>query len=110
MHIDDGRPGRTRTGGDETCSGATRPAVTAIQRAGSLESGDRVEAPGAGRARALSDLAGTRRGALLTPARVAELRERIANGFYDTPKVLDRVARRILDSGELGRDCGEAER
>jgi hypothetical protein len=45
----------------------------------------------------------------ITPRRLAELRERIVSGFYDSPEVLDRVARRILDSGELGRDRGEAD-
>jgi hypothetical protein len=42
----------------------------------------------------------------ITPRRLAELRERIVSGFYDSPEVLDRVARRIFDSGELGRGRG----
>jgi hypothetical protein len=37
----------------------------------------------------------------LTPARVAELRRRIAGGACDTPEMADRVARRILASGDV---------
>ncbi len=37
----------------------------------------------------------------LTPARLAEIEARIANGFYDQPDVAEEVARRLLLSGDL---------
>ncbi|HEX6037815.1 flagellar biosynthesis anti-sigma factor FlgM [Longimicrobium sp.] len=37
----------------------------------------------------------------LTPERIAELRQRIRDGVYDTPDMAEEVARRVLDSGDL---------
>ena len=38
----------------------------------------------------------------LTPARTAEIRQRVRSGAYDSPKVAHHVARRLLRSGDLG--------
>ena len=38
---------------------------------------------------------------VLDPARAARIRGRILNGAYDTLEVVDAVARRLLDSGDL---------
>ena len=34
-------------------------------------------------------------------ARLAEIRDRLENGFYDRPEVLKEIAERILESGDL---------
>lgn len=41
------------------------------------------------------------RGAALTPERIAEVRQRILRGAYDQASVVEAVARRILQSGDL---------
>jgi hypothetical protein len=35
------------------------------------------------------------------PARAAQIRERVLSGAYDTLEVVDAVARRLLQSGDL---------
>jgi hypothetical protein len=37
----------------------------------------------------------------LSPERLAEIQERLADGSYHRPEMIDVVARRILDSGDL---------
>ncbi|MBV9774881.1 MAG: flagellar biosynthesis anti-sigma factor FlgM [Gemmatimonadetes bacterium] len=37
----------------------------------------------------------------LTPERIAQLRQRIQDGVYDSPELADAVAQRILESGDL---------
>jgi hypothetical protein len=37
----------------------------------------------------------------LDPVRVAQIRERVLSGAYDSLNVVDAMARRLLDSGEL---------
>ena len=39
--------------------------------------------------------------ATLSPERLAEIRQRIQSGAYDSLAVVDEVARRILDRGDL---------
>ena len=58
---------------------------------------DSVQISDAGRARAASanDVSG------LSPDRVAQLRKNILDGAYNSLDVVDEVARRILDSGDL---------
>lgn len=38
----------------------------------------------------------------LSPERVAVIRERIAEGMYDTPEVIENVARKLMERGDLG--------
>jgi hypothetical protein len=54
---------------------------------------DRVEISDAGRALAARDG--------FDPVRAAQIRGRILSGAYDTLEVVDAVARRLLDSGDL---------
>jgi hypothetical protein len=35
------------------------------------------------------------------PARLQRIRERVVSGAYDTPKVVDAVARRLLEAQDL---------
>jgi hypothetical protein len=39
--------------------------------------------------------------ASLDPSRASHIRDRVLNGAYDTLEVVDAVARRLLDSGDL---------
>ena len=36
-----------------------------------------------------------------TQARLAEVQDRLDSGYYDRPEVIDEIAGRILDSGDL---------
>ena len=58
---------------------------------------DRVEISTAGKARAAETAAAPNARA----ARLQDIRERILQGAYDTDEVVDEVARRILDRGDL---------
>lgn len=64
---------------------------------------DSVQISDAGRARAagLVDAASSAARAELTPERVAEIRQRILEGAYDSVHVVDQLARRMLASGDL---------
>jgi anti-sigma28 factor (negative regulator of flagellin synthesis) len=104
MPIDNVRPERAGTAGEVKRSEAAEPAVRAPRPAPKAERTDRVEISQEGRElalRRLDDAAGS-----LSAERIEALRMRIAAGFYDSPDVIDRVARNILDSGELGRSSG----
>jgi negative regulator of flagellin synthesis FlgM len=68
------------------------PAPSAADRS------DKVEISDAGRALAARD---GDESSGLDPARAARIRGRILNGAYDTLEVVDAVARRLLDSGDL---------
>ena|ERR1051325_6991406 len=68
------------------------PGPSAIDRS------DKVEISDAGRALAARE-GDESRG--LDPARAARIRGRILSGAYDTLEVVDAVARRLLDSGDL---------
>jgi negative regulator of flagellin synthesis FlgM len=59
---------------------------------------DKVQISDAGRALAARDGGEARE---LDPARAARIRGRILSGAYDTLEVVDAVARRLLDSGDL---------
>jgi hypothetical protein len=59
---------------------------------------DKVEISDAGRALAARDRDAA---SGLDPARAAKIRGRILSGAYDTLEVVDAVARRLLDSGDL---------
>jgi hypothetical protein len=62
---------------------------------------DSVQISDAGRA--LAQGAGAAHHAVggLTPERAADIRQRIRAGAYDSPQVAERVARRMLDSGDV---------
>lgn len=59
---------------------------------------DRVEISDAGRARAAQ---GGEAATELGPDRIAELRQRVLGGAYDSLAVVDQVARRLLDTGDV---------
>ena len=61
---------------------------------------DSVEISSAGRA--LAGAESTEGGApSLTPERLAELRQRVLEGAYNSVEIADQVARRILDRGDV---------
>jgi hypothetical protein len=64
------------------------------------ERSDKVEISDAGRALAARGTAAADESSL-DPARAASIRGRILGGAYNTLDVVDAVARRILDSGDL---------
>jgi negative regulator of flagellin synthesis FlgM len=103
MHINPKHPGpispettRPSQPADAPENAQARPVAPAP---GALERSDKVEISDAGRALAArgdkADPAG------LDPARAAHIRGRILNGAYDTLEVVDAVARRLLDLGDL---------
>jgi negative regulator of flagellin synthesis FlgM len=61
--------------------------------------GDKVQISDAGRALA-AQANGDARGTL-TPERIAEVRERILSGAYNSLEVVDQVARKMLASGDI---------
>lgn len=66
--------------------------------ASAVDRSDKVEISDAGRALAAR---GGDQASGLDPARAARIRGRILSGAYDTLEVVDAVARRLLDSGDL---------
>ena len=62
---------------------------------------DRVEISDAGRALAAQDGPESGGRAEMSPERVAELRQRVLSGAYDSLQVVDQVARRMLDAGDV---------
>lgn len=64
-----------------------------------IDRSDKVEISDAGRALAARD--GKEASSSLDPARAARIRGRVLSGAYDTLEVVDAVARRLLDSGDL---------
>ena len=37
----------------------------------------------------------------LSPARIAEIRDRLTNGMYDSAELIDALALRLVESGDL---------
>lgn len=66
-------------------------------------SGDRVEISEAGRALAAreSDALDAKGRTELSPERVGEIRQRILEGAYNSMHVVDEVARRMLERGDI---------
>ena len=91
------RPDRATPGGDPA---ASRPGEqdSASATTGSKKS-DSVQISSAGRS--LSDRVEKEQQADLAPERVAELRNKVLTGAYNTLDVVDQVARRILSRGDL---------
>src|SRR6478672_4813174 len=70
---------------------AVTPAPAAVDRS------DKVSISDAGRALAARDGGSDS----VDPARASQIRERVLSGAYDTLEVVDAVARRLLDTGDL---------
>ena len=66
---------------------------------GSADRSDKVSISDAGRALAARD--GGTDTVALDPARASQIRGRVLSGAYDTLDVVDAVARRLLNSGDL---------
>ena len=86
------RPATPRTGAES----AATPEAAAVATAASPRA-DRVQISEEGRS--LASISEAQ--APLSDQRVAELRSRILAGAYDSLSVVDTVARRLLDSGDL---------
>lgn len=105
MHIYPKNPGPVRP---ETTNRTTQPAdstdrdsVRAVSPTpSSVDRSDKVQISDAGRALAARDDAATS-SANLDPARAEKIRGRVLSGAYDTLEVVDAVARRLLDTGDL---------
>ena len=86
---------RTSPVADTAASDAVR-AVTLTPS--SVDRSDKVSISDAGRALAAREDGDSM---ALDPARAERIRERVLSGAYDTLEVVDAVARRLLDSGDL---------
>jgi negative regulator of flagellin synthesis FlgM len=90
------RPDTTRT---SPVDGPDRDSVRPVAPTpSSTDRTDKVEISNAGRALAARDGGST---SPLDAVRTTAIRGRILNGAYDTLEVVDAVARRLLDSGDL---------
>lgn len=105
MHIYPKNTGPVRP---ETTTRPTQPAdstdrdsVRAVSPTpSSLDRSDKVQISDAGRALAARD-GGSASASSLDPARADKIRGRVLSGAYDTLEVVDAVARRLLDTGDL---------
>ena len=88
---------RTQQPADVSDRGPIRPVAPVPSGA---DRSDKVEISNAGRALAARG-DGTSKTAGLDPARADQIRGRVLSGAYDTLEVVDAVARRLLDSGDL---------
>jgi len=90
------RPDSTQS--SQPANAADSDGVRAVAPApSSVDRSDKVSISDAGRALAARDGDGVS----LDPSRAANIRERVLSGAYDTLEVVDAVARRLLDSGDL---------
>ena len=80
--------------GPATDASSPQPSGTA----GSSGRSDSVQISDAGRALATSGPSGT---GSLSAERVAELRKRVLEGAYNSANVVDQVAKRILERGDV---------
>jgi hypothetical protein len=92
------RPETTTQTGDVSESAAVKPIAPAPSGA---ERSDKVEISDAGRALAARGADSTQASSGPDSARNDRIRGRILSGAYDTLEVVDTVARRLLDSGDL---------
>jgi anti-sigma28 factor (negative regulator of flagellin synthesis) len=91
------RPDSTRT--SETADAPeSAPISPAAPSTSNQDRADKVEISDAGRALAAR---GGDASSGLDPARAERIRGRILSGAYDTLEVVDAVARRLIDSGDL---------
>ena len=89
------RPDRVTPNGSPSVS---RPAEAGGQSTGSAKS-DSVQISDAGRS--MAGRLEREQDDTLAPERVAELRQKVLTGAYNTLDVVDQVARRILTRGDL---------
>ena len=87
---------RTRATGSATPAAGT---PTAPAPAASRQ--DRVEISDAGRALAAQQGGEAEAGGAMSAERLAELRQRVLGGAYNSLAVVDQVARRMLQSGDV---------
>ena len=80
-----------------TTGGTSKPQATTGGTGGAQRS-DTVQISDAGRALSTGDASGS---GSLSADRVAELRRRVLEGAYNTNHVVNQVARRILDRGDV---------
>lgn len=92
------RPETTRS--SQFADAVDSDAIRSVPGAGSSsDRSDKVSISDAGRALAARD--GGADTAVIDPARVGGVRDRVLSGAYDTLEVVDAVARRLLVSGDL---------
>ena len=80
-------------------SASSREKPVAAQPASPVQRSDKVQISDAGRALAAQATSSPR--GELTPERIAEVRERIFSGAYNSLDVVDQVARKMLASGDI---------
>jgi len=95
------RPDTTGGTADASESSPVRPLSPAGTNGTTPDRSDKVEISDAGRALSARDSGSADASSGLDPARAAKIRGRILSGAYDTLEVVDAVARRLLDSGDL---------
>lgn len=72
------------------------------ESAGSAQRGDRVQISEAGRALAAQETEGVQGArAALSAERIGEIREKILSGAYNSVEVVEEVARRMLERGDI---------
>ena len=72
---------------------------TSAQPASAVGRSDKVSISDAGRALAAQATEG--KGKELTPERISEIRERILSGAYNSLEIVEQVARKMLESGDI---------
>ena len=97
-----GYAGAIRNGGVEGSTGS-RQATQAPSSGVSSERGDKVQISQAGRALAAqaSGKASDEVRAELSPDRIAQIRQRVLEGAYNSVTVVEEVARRMLERGDI---------
>ena len=91
------RPDTTRA--SQAADTAESDAIRSVtQTPSSADRSDKVSISDAGRALAARDGGDS---VSLDPARASLIRDRVLSGAYDTLEVVDAVARRLLDSGDI---------
>ena len=91
------RPETASNAADVSETAEVRPAAP-VSAPSAADRSDKVEISDAGRALAARD---GDQASGLDPARAARIRGRVLSGAYDTLEVVDAMARRLLDSGDL---------
>lgn len=86
-------------GGRGSTEAGSGPVAPVQPTAPGSRAGDRVEISDEGRALAAANTHG--RDGALSPERVSELRQRVLAGAYNSVQVVDEIARRMLDRGDI---------
>ncbi len=101
MSIDDIRPDPVRNAHVGALGRVGRGGTPKIPGAQAVGRADRIEISERARELARSRDAEEAAGEELAPERAEVVRQRIRDGFYDSPDVMERVARALLESGDL---------